>query len=248
MLTSARQLRETVEDRFWMPEAQFYALALDGASRRCAVRTSNAGHLLYSGLPSQVRGQAVARALLKPDFMSDWGLRTVAIGEARFNPLSYHNGSVWPHDTAICSAGIQHYAQPETAARALARLFEASFHFGKRVPELFCGFARVPGEGPVGYPVACVPQAWAAASAFLLLKTTLGLQLDAYAREVRVIDPRLPAGIDQLSLRNIDVAGTKVGVEFQRKGDQVTCTANRSGSASVPAKVAEIMTAPRSVR
>lgn len=237
---SARQLQQAVEDLFWMPEAEFYALALDGASRQCAVRTTNAGHLLYSGLPSPDRGQAVARALLKPDFLSGWGLRTVAIGESRFNPLSYHNGSVWPHDTAICSAGIDHYSEPESAPRALARLFEASFHFGKSVPELFCGFARVPGEGPVAYPVACVPQAWAAASAFLLLKTTLGLDIDAYARDVRVINPRLPAGIDQLSVRNLDVGGTKVSVEFQRKYDQVTCTVTRTGGASVPALVYHI--------
>lgn len=240
LLASARRLRKTVEDRFWMPEKDFYALALDGKSRQCAVRTSNAGHLLYSGLPSPERGQAVAQALLRPDFQTGWGLRTVATGEARFNPLSYHNGSVWPHDTAICSAGIERYAQPETAARALARLFEASFHFGRSVPELFCGFARVAGEGPVAYPVACTPQAWAAAAAFLLLQTTLGLQIDAHARDVRVAAPRLPAGVDQLSIRNLDVCGVKIGIEFQRKDDQVTCAINRSGGASAPILVHHI--------
>ncbi|MDD7972337.1 glycogen debranching N-terminal domain-containing protein [Roseinatronobacter alkalisoli] len=234
---SADRLRQTVEDRFWMPEQDFYAIALDGTSKQCAVRTTNAGHLLYSGLPSAERGQAVAAAFLKPDFLSGWGLRTVAIGEARFNPLSYHNGSVWPHDTAICSAGIDKYAQPEAAARALARLFEASFHFDKSVPELFCGFARVAGEGPVGYPVACMPQAWAAASAFLLLKTTLGLQIDAYAREIRVVAPSLPAGIDHVSVTNLDIGGAKVCIEFHRRDDQVACAINRPGCASIPTLV-----------
>ena len=234
---SADRLRQTVEDLFWMQDLQFYALALDGASKQCAVRTTNAGHLLYSGLPSQDRGQAVAKAFLQPEFLSGWGLRTVAIGEARFNPLSYHNGSVWPHDTAICSAGIDQYAQPEAAGRALARLFEASFHFDKSVPELFCGFARIVGEGPVGYPVACVPQAWAAASVFMLLKTTLGLKIDAYAREVRVVAPGLPAGIDHVIVRNIDVNGANICVEFHRRENRVTCAVTRSGCESVPTLV-----------
>lgn len=230
---SAERLRRTVEERFWMADRQFYALALDGASRPCAVRTTNAGHLLWSGLPSPARGRAVAQALLRPDFLSGWGLRTVAIGEVRYNPMAYHNGSVWPHDTAICAAGIVRYTHSETAGRALARLFEASFHFGKSLPELFCGFARVPGEGPVAYPVACVPQAWAAASVFLLLQTTLGLQIDARDGEVRVVQPYLPAGIDQLSLRNLDVAGSPLQVDFVRIGEHVACTIDRPGSSSV---------------
>lgn len=240
LLASAARLRQTVEERFWMPDKNFYALALDGNSRQCAVRTSNAGHLLYSGLPSAKRGQAVARAFMKSDFLTGWGLRTVAIGEARFNPLSYHNGSVWPHDTAICSVGIAQYAQPESATRALARLFEASFHFGKSVPELFCGFARVSGEGPVAYPVACAPQAWAAASAFLLLKTTLGIEIDAPVRDVRVLAPRLPAGIDQLSVKNLDIDGAQISIDFQRKDDQVTCAVSRSGCAARPTLVYHI--------
>lgn len=233
LLDSAGRLQRSVEDLLWMPDRQFYALALDGQSRQCAVRTSNAGHLLYSGLPAPDRGRAVARALLQPDFLTGWGLRTVATTEAHYNPMSYHNGSVWPHDTAICTAGIVRYAQTESAALALARLFEASFHFGKSTPELFCGFARTPGEGPVAYPVACIPQAWAASAAFLLLQTSLGLHVDAYTRDVRVVDPRLPAGIVQLELKNLDICGAKVSVEFHRSNDHVTCTINRSGNSSV---------------
>ncbi|WP_284164766.1 amylo-alpha-1,6-glucosidase [Frigidibacter sp. SD6-1] len=226
---SAGRLQKSVEDLFWMPDRQFYALALDGRSRQCAVRTTNAGQLLYSGLPAPDRGRLVARALLEPDFLTGWGLRTVATTEARYNPMSYHNGSVWPHDTAICTAGIVRYAQSETAARALGRLFEASFHFGKSLPELFCGFARRPGEGPVAYPVACQPQAWAAGSVFLLLQTALGLQIDAYAREVRVIDPLLPAGLDQLDLRQVAIGGAKASLSFIRKEDRVTCTIRHDG-------------------
>jgi glycogen debranching enzyme len=237
LLASAETLRQTVERCFWMPDKEFYALALDGDSRQCAVRTTNAGHLLYSGLPSEQRGQALARAFDRSDFQTGWGLRTVAIGEARFNPLSYHNGSVWPHDTAICTVGITLYDQPDYATRALARLFEASFHFGKSVPELFCGFARVSGEGPVAYPVACAPQAWAAAAAFMLLKTTLGIEIDAPARDVRVVAPRLPAGIDQLTIKNLDICGAQLSIDFQRKDDQVACAVNRSGCSARPTLV-----------
>lgn len=233
LLESAARLQKRVEELFWMPDRQFYALALDGEARQCAVRTTNAGHLLYSGLPAPDRGRAVAEALLQPDFLTGWGLRTVATTEARYNPMSYHNGSVWPHDTAFCTAGIVRYSQSDAAARALARLFAASFHFGKSLPELFCGFARSTGEGPVGYPVACLPQAWAAGSAFLLLQTSLGLQIDAHTRDIRVLNPHLPAGIDQLSLRHLDIGGIKVNVGFERNDDHVTCTIHRSGSASV---------------
>jgi glycogen debranching enzyme len=233
LLNSADRLRRSVEERFWMPDKNFYALALDGASRQCAVRTTNAGHLLFSGLPAPERGRAVAQALLQSDFHSGWGLRTVAIGEARYNPVSYHNGSVWPHDTAICTAGIARYTRPETTALALARLFEASIHFGNSVPELFCGFARVPGEGPIAYPVACMPQAWAAASVFHLLQTCLGVQIDAYAGDIRVVDPRLPAGIDQLELNNLDIGGARMYLVFERSEDEVTCTVDRQSDASI---------------
>lgn len=229
----AEQLRQDVERHFWMEKERFYAIALDGSGRQCKVRTSNAGQLLYSGLPSPERGRDVARALLQPDFYSGWGLRTVAKGEARYNPMSYHNGSVWPHDNAICAAGIVRYSNPDSAAHALTRLFEAVMHFSKSVPELFCGFPRVQGEGPVAYPVACLPQAWSAGSVFLLLQTCIGLEIDAFAREISVKNPRLPHGIDHLALRQLEICGTPVTLNFDRRDDRVTCAAERPRGTSI---------------
>ena len=166
-----------------------------------------------------------------------WDLRMVTIGEARFNPLSYDTGSVWPHDTAICRAGIDQYAQPEAAGRALARLFEASVHFDKSVPELFCGFARIAGEGPVGYPVAYVPQAWAGASAYMLPKAMLSSKTDACAREIRVVCRSLPVGADHVVNRDIDVDGVKICVEPHRIEDRVICAVTRSSCVSTPTVV-----------
>lgn len=233
LLRRAEHLREKVETAFWMEEERFYALAIDGEGRRCDVRATNAGHLLYAGLPSAERGRAVAEALMQPDFMSGWGIRTVAKGQARYNPMSYHNGSVWPHDTAICAAGIAAYTGPKPATLALNRLLDAAMHFDKSVPELFCGFARVPGEGPVVYPVACLPQAWAAGAVFLLLRACLGLSIDARGREITVTNPSLPAGIDGLGLRNLALCGHRVDLDFARQAGRVVCAIDRPAGSGI---------------
>lgn len=217
----AEDLRVAVEERFWLEDLRFYALALDGAGRACRVRASNAGHLLFCGLPRPERGRALSHQLLSSAFDSGWGIRTLPTEAVRFNPMSYHNGSVWPHDVVLCGAGMARYGEREGLVRLMSGMFEAATYFGMRLPELFCGFARSPGEAPTSYPVACLPQAWAAGSVFMLLQATLGLRIDARRMMILVEQPRLPQDIDRLHLRHMDVGGQCVDLSFQRLGDRV---------------------------
>jgi glycogen debranching enzyme len=168
----AEDIRQRVEERFWMEDEQFYAIALDGDGNPCEAIGSNAGHLLFTGLPTAARAEAVSRRLLGAEFRSGWGLRTLARGQARFNPMSYHNGSVWPHDTSLGVAGMARYGERDAVAMIIGEIYAAASHFQMRLPELFCGFDREAGEGPIAYPVACLPQAWAAGSVFLMLQAT----------------------------------------------------------------------------
>ncbi|WP_459618351.1 amylo-alpha-1,6-glucosidase [Bordetella sp. 2513F-2] len=228
----ADQLREAVERNFWLPDLQYYALALDGAGQPCRVRASNPGHLLYAGLPRRERAAAVTRQLMSRALNSGWGLRTLAVEAARFNPMSYHNGSVWPHDMALCAAGMARYGEREAVVRLLAQLFEAAAHFGMRLPELFCGFERVPGEAPTAYPVACLPQAWASGAVFMLLQACLGVEVDGQRRRVTIAHPWLPTGIDRLQLRRLQVGSHYLDLVFQRQGARVSAFVEDRGPAS----------------
>ena len=187
--SAASALAARVEQTFWQEDLQFYALALDGEGKPCRVRASNAGHLLFSGLPSVERGGQVARQLLSGAFDSGWGTRTLPLHTPRFNPMSYHNGSIWPHDVALCAAGVARYGNRGGAVRLLGNLFEAAAYFGLRLPELFCGFKRASGESPIAYPVACLPQAWAAGSVFMLMQSCLGIEIDAQTDTLLVNRP-----------------------------------------------------------
>jgi glycogen debranching enzyme len=219
--SEAQLLRRIVEARFWMPEANFYGIAVDGEGQLCRVRASNVGHLLYVGLPSAARARHVSEQLLAGGFNAGWGLRTLAAGQKRFNPMSYHNGSVWPHDTAICAAGMARYGHKEGAATLLDECFGAAVNFGMRLPELYCGFARAPGEPPVGYPVACLPQAWSAGSVFMLLQACLGVQVDAHRRIVRIDRPLLPIGMDRFVIDRLGVGDDTLSLLFERRSEKV---------------------------
>ncbi len=213
----AELLRERFERAFWCEELSTYALALDGEKRPCRVRTSNVGHCLFTGIASQKRAHEIARGLFSPAFYSGWGVRTVAEGEARYNPMSYHNGSVWPHDNAIIAAGLARYGFKHGALKIFQALFEASAYFElRRVPELFCGFVRRPGEGPTLYPVACSPQAWASGAVLMLLQACLGLEIDARARTIRLTRPVLPPFLDELRLERLKVGPEEVDLIIHR--------------------------------
>jgi glycogen debranching enzyme len=219
---SAKQLRTAVEKRFWLPDLGFYAIAIDGTGEPCRVRASNAGHLLYTGLPSAQRAEKVIEQLISAAFNNGWGLRTLGHDQPRFNPMSYHNGSVWPHDTALCAAGMAAYGHRRTAALLFSELFGAAIHFGMRLPELYCGFVRATGEPPVGYPVACLPQAWSSGAAFMMLQSCLGITINGLDGVVRIDRPELPREIDRIALRQLDVGKARIDIAFERLGDRVT--------------------------
>ena len=227
----AASLRDQFDEQFWCDDIGTYALALDGDKRPCKVRSSNAGQCLFTGIVAPQRARQVADQLLSEEFFTGWGVRTVATTEVRYNPMSYHNGSVWPHDTALIALGFSRYGLRDAAAQLFTGLFEASsFVDQHRLPELFCGFPRRPGEGPTLYPVACAPQTWASASVFLLLQACLGLTVEAHDRRVRCGWPILPGAIDELRVRNLVVARGQVDLTFRRYGDDVSMSiARREG-------------------
>jgi len=231
--TRSNAMREAVESRFWMEERGFYALAIDGAGEVCGPLASNAGHLLFVGLPDPERAAKVAQRLLSPKFDSGWGIRTLAVGGARFNPMSYHNGSVWPHDTAMAVFGMARYGERAGPSKILADMFQVSKTFDMRMPELLCGFVRQAHEPPVAYPVACMPQAWAAGSTFMMLQACLGLSIDATRREVRLVRPTLPDGVDHLLLTGLSVADATVDIDFQRMGGRIAAIPRLSRGPSV---------------
>jgi glycogen debranching enzyme len=213
----AEQLRVKFEQAFWCEELGTYALALDGEKRPCRVRSSNAGQCLWSGIATPERARRVADALLSPTGSTGWGIRTLDSAEVRYNPISYHNGSIWPHDNAIIAAGFRRYGFVDAALRTFSALFGAATLLElHRLPELYCGFEQRAGVGPTLYPVACLPQAWASGAIFMLLQACLGLEISAEAREVRFTSPVLPPAIGQLVLRNVAIGAATIDLRLQR--------------------------------
>src|SRR5882757_1447138 len=219
----AKRLARRFEAAFWCPELGTYALALDGAKQPCRVRTSNAGQVLFTGIASPERAARVGEGLLEPRFFSGWGIRTVAKGEARYNPMSYHDGSVWPHDNALIALGLARYGLKRLVGQLFKGLFDAATYMDlRRLPELFCGFQRQRDRGPTLYPVACSPQAWASATPFSLIEASLGLELDPRNHEVRFRNPGLPPFLDEVTLRNLQLGGSSVDIKIRRHQDDVS--------------------------
>ncbi len=214
---AAERLRARFEERFWCPEIGTYALALDGAKEPCRVRSSNAGHALFTGIAAPQHAARVAATLMDERSFSDWGIRTIAAGEARYNPMSYHNGSVWPHDNGLIAMGLARYGLREPLLRVLGALFDAATATElRRLPELFCGFPRRKGEGPTSYPVACSPQAWSSASVFAVLGAALGVSFNPLARQIRFVQPTLPAFLDEVRLDQLRLGEASVDLLFRR--------------------------------
>ena len=224
----AQALRERFEDQFWIEDLGCYALALDGSKSPCRVLSSNAGHTLFCGIASNERAARLARLFMDPRFFSGWGVRTIAVGEARYNPMAYHNGSVWPHDNAVIALGLARYGHKAEVLKIFKGLFEAATHDEqRRLPELFCGFRQRRGHGPTAYPVACSPQAWAAAAPFALVAAAAGLELRDDEACVVLRHPALPAFIDQLNLRGVEVAGSRLDLRLCRNNEDVTTAVDR---------------------
>jgi glycogen debranching enzyme len=211
----AQSLKSRFQAAFWSDDLGSYALALDGSKRPCLVATSNAGQVLRSGLATDEHAASVAALMLSPRLFSGWGVRTVADDAIRYNPMSYHNGSIWPHDNALIGAGLGAYGHREGVERILKALLDAAMMIEQnRLPELFCGFPRRRGRAPVPYPVACSPQAWASGSIFYLLQSMLGLQIDAHQRTVRFVRPLIPEWLGHAELRDLAIGGARVSLRL----------------------------------
>ena len=231
----ATRLAVQFEAAFWCPEIDTYALALDGAKEPCRVRSSNAGQLLFTGIVAPDRAARLAEGLLRPQFFSGWGVRTLSGLERRYNPMSYHNGSIWPHDNALIVLGLARYGFKRAAGQIFAGLCEAAGYMElRRLPELFCGFQRRRGRGPTLYPVACSPQAWASGAPFLMLQACLGLEFDPERGEIRFRRPWLPDFLEKITLVNLALNEASVDVTLRREQDEVSlCIGRRSGNVRV---------------
>jgi glycogen debranching enzyme len=199
-----------------------FVLALDGEKQQCRVRSSNAGHCLFSGIASEAQQHRVIDSLLSPEFFSGWGIRTIVTGERRYNPMSYHNGSVWPHDNAVIAFGALRSPDKTVALRVMSGLLDLSENvIQHRLPELICGFGRRKGKGPTLYPVACSPQAWAAGSVFMVLQACLGLEVRALEARIYLHHSALPASLEQVQIRNLRVGNGSVDLSFERYDETV---------------------------
>ena len=215
----ARALLHEFNDAFWNPSEGTFALALDGRKRQVASVTSNPGHCLYCGIVEPEKANKVAVRLMAPDMFCGWGVRTLSSECPAFNPMSYHNGSVWPHDNAIIAAGLKRYGHGRAVMKIAGALFDvATAARDFRLPELYCGFDRSERTSVVAYPVACIPQAWAAAAPFLLLQAMLGISPDAPARALRIERPTLPDWLGQIRLHGLRVGNATVTLAFERDG------------------------------
>jgi glycogen debranching enzyme len=231
----AEKLRARFEQAFWCEELGTYAMALDGRKERCEVRSSNAGQVLFSGIAAPEHAARIAHGLLQPDFFTGWGVRTLSSRERRFNPASYHNGSVWPHDNALIGLGLSRYGHAQEALALTTALFDAASHMHlRRLPELFCGFERKRGKAPTLYPVACAPQAWAAVAPFALLQACLGMEIDCARGRVVMRRPRLPHFLDWLSIKRLQLGESSVDLMLRRHDSSVAVSlVARQGKAEV---------------
>jgi glycogen debranching enzyme len=231
----AETLRQKFEREFWSEDIGCYALALDGYKKRVEVRSSNAAHLLFTGIASKERAARIAAQVLSPNFFSGWGIRTIATSEARYNPMSYHNGSIWPHDNSMITAGFAHYGLRDYVQPVFEGLLDAAMQMDQhRLPELFCGFRRRPGRAPILYPVACAPQAWASGAMLHILSAMLGLKIDAASRTITLRSPRLPASVGALSIRDLRVGDGSANFVLRNVNGSVTAdVTNSRGGAKV---------------
>lgn len=208
--SEAAQLKRNFNEQFWDEELSCYVLALDGRKKSCRVVTSNAGHCLFTSIADDEKAKKLAKRLLQPDMFTGWGIRTLGMWEKRYNPMSYHNGSVWPHDVAIIGRGFSKYGLIPETLQITSALFDASLFIElQRLPELFCGFDRRRGEGPTNYPVACSPQAWSVGAVFMLLEACLHMDIYAAQKKVYFYNPVIPEGIDEVT-----ISGLKLGEEY----------------------------------
>jgi glycogen debranching enzyme len=220
LVAEAEQLRKRFNEAFWMEEERYMAAALDADKRQVGTVMSNPGHALYCGILDDDKAALVAKRLLAPDMFSGWGIRTMSKSAAAYNPMSYHNGSVWPHDNALIAAGLKRYGFVRSTNRVATALFDAAIQADYlRLPELFCGFTRRTPNRPVSYPVACSPQAWAAGSPFLMLQAMLGISARAHENLLTVNKPHLPTWLNTVEVRNLSIGASRISLVFRREAE-----------------------------
>ena len=233
---AADSLRQKFEDAFWCEALGMYALALDGNKQQCKVRSSNAGHALFCKIANNEHAQALSKSLMTDQLFSGWGIRTIGASESRYNPMSYHNGSIWPHDNALIGWGLSLYGYQEAVSSILDGFHDASVHMDlHRLPELFCGFHKRPdSSGPTLYPMACAPQAWAAGSVYLLMSACLGLNIRAQERQIHFENPSLPPGLDEIKIENLRIGDASSDLNIRRhKGGIVVDVLRKEGKVEV---------------
>jgi glycogen debranching enzyme len=235
----AAALEEKLE-RFWLEGDGCYAIGLDRDKRPGSGLTSNQGHLLWAGAVSEERARCIRDVLMGPDMFSGWGVRTLAESHPAYNPVGYHTGSVWPHDSALIAFGLRRYGFDEDFTQIFEGLLEAASRFNDyRLPELFGGFSREEFDEPVPYPVACQPQAWSAGSIPFMLKWGLGLSPDALGKRLRIIRPSLPRWLERVEVSGLEIGNARIDLRFERAGDQVTLTdASIDGDVEVVLEIA----------
>ena len=220
----SNELMQKLEQSFWLAEDQYYAMALDRDKRPLAVMSSNPGHLLFTHTIQDQRAQHVVTKLTRHGLFSGWGIRTLSEEERTYNPMSYHRGSVWPHDNSLIAFGMARYGYKQEASAILSALFDTSLHFRDyRLPELFCGNQRHHRDEPVQYPVSCSPQAWASGTPIVILTALLGLEPNASGGEFKIVNPRLPEFLTFLEIRNLSVGKSRIDLDFLRQGDRTFC-------------------------
>jgi glycogen debranching enzyme len=220
----AVELKTMFERDFWMEDKQFIALALDRDGRQVGVVSSNPGHCLASGIVNGDKAQAIADRLMSKELHTGWGIRTLTSSAVAFNPISYHNGSVWPHDNAMIAEGMRRIGRIADVHRIMAGLFDvAQSQPDFRLPELFCGFDKEESSGLINYPVSCSPQAWSAGSIFQLLKASINFQPDAHNRRIRIVDPSLPGWLETLKIRGLKIGAAEIDLNLVASHGSTSC-------------------------
>jgi glycogen debranching enzyme len=216
-------IQEQFEETFWDEELNTYVIALDGRKKPCRVLSSNAGHCLFTGISRPERAARLLKTLMGEQLACGWGIRTLGSREVRYNPMSYHNGSVWPHDNAIIARGLARYGYKREASQILTALFDVSMFMPRnRLPELFCGFhRRTAAEGPTLYPVACSPQAWSSGAAYLLLQACFGIEVNSGQGSVSFSSPHLPEILSEIRFSNLRLGASSVDVALHREKNNI---------------------------
>jgi glycogen debranching enzyme len=213
----AIDLKDKFQKAFWSKDKNTFVIALDGKKKQCNINSSNAGHCLFSGIVPKSHSQQIANNLVSEKMFSGWGIRTIAMDESRYNPMSYHNGSIWPHDNAIIAFGLAKYGHKKEVNKIFEAMFDMSIYFqNQRLPELFCGFEKRENQGPTEYPVACSPQAWSIGSVYMILQACLGIRIAAEDNIIYFYNPTLPDSIDEITLSNLCINESKFVVQITR--------------------------------